>query len=211
MKTAFALRSAWSLAILALASLPAVAAGTGAAAKPDLAKGQAKANEVCVACHTVDGSRGLPANPILAGQIPEYLAKQLHEFKSGKRQNAIMQGMAALLSEEDIVNVSAYYASRPFVPGAAKNKDTVLAGEAIWRGGIADRKIPACAGCHGPNGAGIPVQYPMLAGQHAEYTEAQLLAFRSGQRANNAQMTGVAAKMNDAEIKAVADYIAGLR
>jgi cytochrome c553 len=211
MKSAFALRSAWSLATLALASLPALAAGAGtAAAKPDLAKGQAAA-AVCMACHTADGSRGLPANPIIAGQFPEYIAKQLHDFKSGKRQNAIMQGMAAPLSEEDILNISAFYGSKAAPTGVARNKDTVLLGERIWRGGITDRKIPACAGCHGPNGAGIPVQYPMLAGQHAEYTEAQLIAFRSGARANNAQMTGVAAKMNDAEIKAVADYIAGLR
>ena len=209
--TSTALRSAWSLAALALATLPALAAGAGApAAKPDLAKGQA-ASAVCQACHTADGSRGAAANPILAGQFPEYLAKQLHDFKSGKRQNAIMQGMAAPLSEEDIVNITAFYASKQAKPGAARNKDTVLLGERIWRGGIADRKIPACAGCHGPAGAGLPIQYPMLAGQHAEYTEAQLLAFRSGARANNAQMTGVAAKMNDAEIKAVADYIAGLR
>ncbi len=206
-----ALRSAWSLAALALATLPTLAAGVAApAAKPDLAKGQA-ASAVCQACHTADGSRGASANPILAGQFPEYLAKQLHDFKSGKRKNAIMQGMAAPLSEEDIVNIAAFYASKQAKPGAARNKDTVLLGERIWRGGIADRKIPACAGCHGPAGAGLPVQYPMLAGQHAEYTEAQLLAFRSGARANNAQMTGVAAKMNDAEIKAVSDYIAGLR
>lgn len=215
MKTASAQLSAWfsavALAALTLVTTSAGAAGAAApAAKPDLAKGQAVA-ATCQACHTADGSRGAPANPIIAGQFPEYLAKQLHEFKSGKRKNAIMQGMAAGLSEEDILNVTAFYASKQAKPGAAKNKATVLQGEAIWRGGIADRKIPACAGCHGPAGAGIPVQYPMLAGQHADYTEAQLVAFRSGARANSAQMTGVAAKMNDAEIKAVSDYIAGLR
>ena len=127
-----------------------------------------------------DGSRGAPANPILQGQFPEYLAKQLHEFKSGKRKNAIMQGMAAALSEDDIRNVAAFYASKQAKPGFAKNKDTVLLGEKIYRGGIADRKIPACAGCHSPNGAGIPAQYPRLSGQHADYTEAQLVAFRSG-------------------------------
>jgi cytochrome c553 len=177
---------------------------------PDLAAGQA-ASAVCQACHTADGSRGAPANPILQGQFPEYLAKQLHEYKSGKRGNAIMQGMAAPLTDAMIRDISAFYGSKPAPTGFARNKDTVLLGEQIWRGGIADRKIPACSGCHGPNGAGIPIQYPRLAGQHAEYTEAQLLAFRSGERANNAQMTGVAAKMNDAEIKAVADYVAGLR
>ena len=101
--------------------------------------------------------------------------------------------------------------SQKAAPGFAQNKDTVRLGERIYRGGIADRQIAACAGCHSPNGAGIPAQYPRLAGQHAVYTEAQLKAFRDGARHNNAQMTGVAAKMNDREIKAVADYIAGLR
>ena len=205
------MKSATVLLLAALFAAPALAAESKpAAAKPDLAKGQATA-ATCVACHTADATRGAPANPILQGQFPEYLAKQLHEFKSGKRKNAIMQGMAAALSEDDIRNVSAFYASKEAKSGAAKNKDTVLLGEKIWRGGIADRKIPACAGCHGPTGAGIPAQYPMLSGQHADYTEAQLNAFRSGLRANNIQMTGVAAKMNDAEIKAVADYVAGLR
>ncbi len=199
--------------VLLLASglaTPALAASAAPAAKPDLARGEAVA-ATCIACHTADGSRGTPANPILQGQIPEYLAKQLHEFKSGKRKNAIMQGMAAPLSDADIVNVSAFYASKQAKPGFAKNKDTVLLGEKIYRGGIADRQIPACSGCHSPNGAGIPAQYPRMAGQHADYTEAQLIAFRSGARANSEQMTGVAAKLNDREIKAVSDYIAGLR
>lgn len=182
-----------------------------APSKPDLAKGQAISTQVCAACHTADGSRGIPANPILQGQHPEYLAKQLTEFKSGARKNAVMQGMAATVSDEDIKHVAAFYASKQAKPGFAKNKDTVSLGEKIYRGGIADRQIPACAACHSPNGAGMPAQYPRLAGQHGDYTEAQLIAFRSGARANNVQMAGVAAKMNDREIKAVADYIAGLR
>ena len=180
------------------------------AAKPDLAKGQATATNVCASCHTADGSRGSPANPILQGQHPEYLAKQLAEFKSGKRANAIMAGMSATLSESDMKNVSAFYASKQAKPGFAKNKDLVTLGERIYRGGIADRSIPACAGCHSPSGAGIPAQYPRLGGQHADYTEAQLVAFRGGARNNSVPMTGVAAKMNDREIKAVSDYIAGL-
>jgi cytochrome c553 len=203
--------SAIALLLLAFSAAPALAAGAAATATPpDLAKGQATA-ATCMACHMADGSRGAPANPIIAGQFPEYLAKQLHEFKSGKRKNAIMQGMAAILSDDDIRNVAAFYASKQAKPGAATNKDTILLGEKIWRGGIADRKIPACAGCHGPSGAGIPAQYPMMAGQHAEYTKTQLLAFRSGLRANSVPMTGVAAKMNDKEIEAVSDYIAGLQ
>jgi cytochrome c553 len=176
-----------------------------------LAKGQATATQVCAACHTADGSRGSPANPILQGQHPEYLAKQLAEFKAGKRASPIMQGMAAPLSEDDMRNVAAFYASKQAKPGFAKNKDLVSLGEKIYRGGIAERSIPACAACHSPNGAGLPSQYPRLASQHSDYTEAQLLAFRANTRANNAIMTAVTAKMNDKEIKAVSDYIAGLR
>lgn len=196
--------------ILALASAPAWAATAAPAFKPDLARGE-QVSATCQACHLADGNRGAPANPILAAQHPEYLTKQLIEFKAGKRQNAIMQGFAALLSEEDMKHVAAFYASKTAKPGAAKNKDTIALGESIYRGGIIAKGIPACSGCHAPNGAGIPAQYPRLSGQHAEYTNAQLQAFRSGLRANNAQMTGIANKMNDAEMAAVADYIAGLR
>jgi cytochrome c553 len=192
------------------ASFAAEGEAKAVAVKPDLAKGQATSTNVCAACHTNDGSRGSPANPILQGQHPEYLVKQLSEFKSGKRANAIMSGMAATLTEADMKNVAAFYAGKTAKPGFAKNKDLVALGEKIYRGGIADRSIPACAGCHSPDGAGIPAQYPRLGGQHADYTEAQLVAFRGGVRKNSVPMTGVAAKMNDREIKAVADYIAGL-
>ena len=202
-----------ALLLLAFAfSAPALASeAKPAATQPDLAKGEAIATQVCVACHSVDGSRGLPANPILQGQHPEYLVKQLHDFKSGARNNAIMKGFAMTLSDQDMKNVSAFYASKTAKPGFATNKETLLLGERIYRGGVADRKIAACAGCHSPNGAGIPVQYPRVNGQHAEYSEAQLTAFRSGLRANSLQMAGVAAKLNDREIKALADYMAGLR
>jgi cytochrome c553 len=125
-----------------------------------------------------------PRQPHPAGPAPEYLAKQLTEFKAGKRKNAVMSGMAAPLSEEDMRNVAAFYASKTAKPGFAKNKDTVALGEKIWRGGIAERAVPACAGCHGPTGAGIPAQYPRLGGQHGDYVEAQMTAFRSGARAN---------------------------
>jgi cytochrome c553 len=146
----------------------------------------------------------------LQGQHPEYLAKQLTEYKSGLRANAIMSGMAATLSEQDMKNVAAFYASKQAKPGFAKDAELAKLGEKIYRGGIADRQIPACAACHGPNGAGIPAQYPRMAGQHADYTAAQLTAFRGGVRKNNAQMTGVAAKLNDREIQGLAEYIAGL-
>lgn len=200
-----------ALAAMTVAS-PVWAAGAPAApAKPDLAKGGEISAQVCAACHTADGSRGAPANPILQGQHAEYLVKQLVEFKSGARDNAIMKGFASALSEADMKNVAAFYASKQAKPGFAKNKDLVTLGEKIYRGGIADRSIPACAGCHSPSGAGIPSQYPRLSGQHSDYAEVQLKAFRDGIRKNNAQMTGVAAKLNDREIKAVADYMAGLR
>lgn len=179
--------------------------------KPDLAKGAAAFGQVCVACHAADGNSTTPANPKLAQQHPEYLIKSLQEYKSGKRDNAIMKGFASALSDDDMRNIAYWLSDQKGTPGFAQEKELVRLGERIYRGGIADRQIAACAGCHSPNGAGIPSQYPRLSGQHAEYTATQLKAFRSGERHNNAQMTGVAAKMNDREIKAVSDYIAGLR
>jgi cytochrome c553 len=197
--------------ILTACALPnAWAAEAQAVFKADAAKG-AQLSTACQACHTADGSRGSPANPILQGQHPEYLVKQLVEFKSGKRKNAIMNGFAAALSEEDMKHIAAFYAGKRAKEGFAKNKETVSLGEQIWRGGIPAKQLPACAGCHSPTGAGIPAQFPRLAGQHADYTAAQLAAFGLGQRANNAQMTAIAAKMNDREMKAVADFAAGLR
>jgi cytochrome c553 len=203
--------TALALTLATVWAAPALAAAAPAAAKPDPAKGQAISTQVCGACHTADGSRGVPANPILAGQHPEYLVKQLQEFKAGKRENPIMKGFAGTLSDEDMRNVAAFYASKSAKPGFAKNKESVRLGEKIYRAGIAEKAVPACAGCHSPNGAGIPAQYPRIGGQHGDYTEAQLVAFRSGARANSAQMTAIAAKLSDVELKAVADYIAGLR
>ena len=203
--------SALLAATLALMNGAAFSAAAAAPAfKADAAKGQQLAAS-CGACHTQDGSRGIPANPILAAQHPEYITKQLIEFKSGKRKNAIMMGMAAGLSEEDMKHIAAFYASKTAKPGFARDVKTVALGEQIYRGGIVAKAVPACSGCHSPNGAGIPSQYPRLNGQHAEYTEAQLQAFRSGLRGNNAQMMAISAKLNDAEVKAVADYVAGLR
>jgi len=181
------------------------------ATKPDVAKGGALFGQVCVACHAADGNSVLPVNPKLAGQHPEYVTKQLQELKSGKRENAVMKGFASMLSDEDMRNVAFWLADQKPAPGAATDKNLVALGEKIYRGGIPDRQIAACAGCHSPNGAGIPAQYPRLSGQHAEYTAGQLIAFRDGVRKNSLQMTQVAAKMNDREIKAVADYVAGLR
>jgi cytochrome c553 len=179
--------------------------------KPDLAKGEASFMAVCAACHAPDGNSIIPVNPKLAQQHPQYLLKQLQEFKAGKRANPIMLGMASTLSDADMKNVAYWVSSKASKPGVAKDKDLVTLGERIYRGGIADRQVPACAGCHSPNGAGIPAQFPRLGGQHADYAVAQLTAFRDGVRGNSQQMTQVAAKMNDREIRAVADYVAGLR
>lgn len=199
------------LAVPALSMAAGEAAPAAKAAKPDLVKGAATFAAVCVACHAADGNSAIAANPKLAQQHPEYLIKQLQEYKSGKRKNPIMQGFAAALSDDDMRNISYWVASKPVKPGFAKDKALVALGERIYRGGISDRQVPACAGCHSPNGAGIPSQYPRLGGQHAEYTATQLTAFRDGGRDNSLQMHQVAAKLNDREIRAVADYIAGLR
>ncbi|MFN7834201.1 MAG: c-type cytochrome [Burkholderiaceae bacterium] len=193
------------------------AAEPAAAPKPDISKGSQLSTQVCAACHAADGNSVAPANPKLAGQHPEYIYKQLSNFKvkpgakGPERVNAIMNGMAAPLSEEDMRNVAAYYAQQKPKPGEARNKETLALGEKIYRGGILDKKVPACAGCHSPNGAGIPAQYPRLSGQHAEYTEAQLVAFRGGSRTNSQPMSAIAGRLSDKEVKAVADYIAGLR
>jgi len=180
------------------------------AAKPDLAKGEASFGAVCAACHGADGNSGTPAYPKLAQQHPEYLVKQLQEFKSGKRANAVMSGFASTLSDDDMRNIAFWVGSKAAKPGFAKDKELVALGEKIYRGGIADRQVPACAGCHSPNGAGLPIQYPRIGGQHAEYAAAQLTAFRDGVRKNSLQMNQIAAKLNDREIKALADYVAGL-
>jgi cytochrome c553 len=195
------------------AKAPEATQATAAAAKvakPDLAKGEASF-AVCVACHGADGNSGTPTFPKLAQQHPQYTVKQLQEFKSGKRDNAVMKGFATALSDGDMKNIAAWLASKQAKTGFAKDKDLVGLGEKIYRGGIADRQVAACSGCHSPNGAGIPAQYPRLSGQHADYAVAQLTAFRDGVRKNGAMMTQVAAKLNDREIKAVADYMAGLR
>jgi cytochrome c553 len=181
-------------------------------------KPPAAASQVCAACHAADGNSSAPANPKIAGQFAEYLAKQLRDFKAqdGKppvRQSAVMNGMVANLSEADMKGLAAYYAGQALKPAAAADKDLAALGQKLWRGGDATHGIPACAGCHGPAGSGIPAQFPRLGGQYAEYVAAQLTAFREGKRTNdvNGVMRGVAAHMNDGQIRAVAEYAAGLR
>jgi cytochrome c553 len=203
-----------AVAFVALAGLTGLAWGQSAPAKPDAAKGQAIATQVCAACHGADGNSVAPANPRLAGQIPEYLVRQLAAFKENKeRKNPVMFAMASPLSPADMQNVAAHFAAQKAKDGTAKNKDTLAQGRKLYRAGDASRGLPACASCHGATGLGVPVQYPRVAGQFAEYTEAQLKAFRAKERANdaNGMMRTIAQKLTDADIAAVSDYIAGLR
>jgi cytochrome c553 len=181
-------------------------------------KAPALAAQICAACHAADGNSIAPANPKIAGQMADYLQKQLRDFKAqeGKqalRQSPLMNGMVANLSEADMKGLAGFYAGQALKPAAAADKDLAALGQKLWRGGDAVHGIPACAGCHGPAGAGIPAQFPRLAGQYAEYIAAQLTAFREGKRTNdvNGVMRGVAAHMNDGQIRAVAEYAAGLR
>jgi cytochrome c553 len=186
--------------------------------KGDSAKAQPIVAQVCAACHGADGNSAIPANPSLAAQHPEYTLKQLANFKpkNGKpaeRANPVMTGMVANLSPEDMANLALYFAGQKAKPRAASDPDLVKLGREIYRGGILGKNVAACAACHSPNGAGIPAQYPKLAGQHAEYIEVQLKAFRSGDRANdaNGMMRTVAARLSDVEIRALAEYVSGLR
>jgi len=204
----------FKLAIAASMTLAVTGAWAQAPSKADPARGQKIAAQVCVACHGTDGNSAAAANPHLAGQHAEYIAKQLQDFKNNKeRKNAVMQGFAAPLSQADMRDLGAFYSAQKPKPAVARDKDLVALGQKLWRGGNAATGVPACAACHGPNGAGIPSQYPRLAGQFAEYTAAQLRAFRSGERANdpNRMMRGFAERMTDLEIRAVSEYAAGLR
>ena len=189
-----------------------------AALKGDAARGQAVASTVCVACHGPDGNSPLAANPKLAGQHPEYLFKQMKNFKAAEgkepeRVSAIMNGMIAAFDEGQMLDMATFFAAQKQSNEAAKNRDSIELGQKLYRAGVQAKGLPACAACHGPAGAGMPAQYPRISGQFAEYTEAQLKGFRDGTRANdpNKMMRMVAIKMTDAEIKAVSDYIAGLR
>lgn len=196
-------------------ALPAIGAG---AAKPDLAKGREIASQICAACHAADGNSVVAANPKLAGQFSEYLEKQLSNFKpeggkKAERENPVMGGMVANLSQTDMRDVAAYFASQKLKPETAKDKTLALQGEKIYRGGNLATGVAACAGCHGPEGAGIPSEFPRIGGQFSAYVEAQLRAFRAGARGNdpNGMMRAIARRMSDDEIKAVAEYVSGLR
>ncbi|MCX7186448.1 MAG: c-type cytochrome [Methylophilaceae bacterium] len=197
-----------SISAHAATALPEKKAVTAA---PEVKSAETLVSTICSACHGMDGNSVITANPKLAGQHPEYIVKQLTEFKAGKRANAVMSGMAAMLSDEDMKNLAAYFSSQKLALGQAKTNGQGSLGEKIYRGGIAANNLPACASCHGATGAGLPKQFPRLGGQHADYTLAQLRTFRTGERANAPMMMTIATKMTDAEMSAVADYIQGLR
>jgi cytochrome c553 len=204
--------------LLATASF-AKAAEAQPAVKADPAKGEALFNTgdasrnvtACIACHGAAGNSTIAQNPKLAAQGGPYIAKQLHDFKGGARNNPVMTPIAKALNDQDVANLIAYLDKQKAAPGAAKNKDTVELGKKIFRGGIAEKSVPACASCHSADGHGIPSQFPRLAGQHQDYTAAQLTAFRAGTRKNSDQMNKIASRMSDQEIQAVADYVAGLK
>lgn len=207
----------WPALLVAL-TLFAPGALAQSASAGDPSKGKAIVSQVCVACHALDGNSAQPVNPILAGQHAAYTVKQLSNFKSqggqaAQRPHAVMGPMVANLSDQDMQNLAAYFETQQPRPGSARNPDLVKLGQVIYRGGILEKGVAACSACHGPSGAGIPVQYPRLAGQYAEYTASQLRAFRAGTRANdpNRAMRAIAEKLSDNEIAAVAEYISGLR
>jgi cytochrome c553 len=182
------------------------AAGEALYSNGDASRGVA----ACITCHGPKGQSAMGTWPKLSAQHAAYTAKQLKNFKEGTRANPIMMGMAVTLTDQDMQNIAAYLVKQPVSLGVAQDKATIELGQSIYRGGIAAKGVPACAACHGPTGAGIPSQYPRLGGQWAEYTNAQLLAFREGVRKNSSQMTAIATKLSDLEMKAVSDYMAGL-
>jgi cytochrome c553 len=194
-------------------------AAEGAPAKPDLAKAQSIVTQVCSACHGTDGNSATPVNPSLAGQPAQYITLQLSHFKAGIRANPVMQGMAAGLSPDDMIALGAYFSQQKPKLQTAKDPALVRIGEKIYRGGDSAIGLPACAGCHGPAGAGVPRNYPRLAGQYSDYVYAQLKAFKARERGadkegkdvNGSIMGAIATRMSDAQMKAVAEYTAGLR
>lgn len=201
------------VAALAATSAFANEPAAGPASKGDPKAAESIVNQVCAGCHAADGNSTVAVNPRLAGLNAEYIDKQLTNFKSGERKNAVMGGIVASLSPQDMLNLAAYFSAQQPKPGTSKDQELALLGQKIFRGGVQGAGVPACASCHGPQGKGVPVQFPRLAGQHSEYIYAQLNNFRLETRANDGakMMRTIAAKMTDADMKAVAAYIQGLR
>ena len=209
----------WRLIALLSACLAPFALAQAPAGKPDLARAESIVKEVCAACHGVDGNSPSPTNPSLAGQGAEYIALQLQHFQSGIRVNPIMQGMAAALKPDEMKALGVYFSQQKPKGLSAKDATLAMAGQKLYRGGDLATGMPACAACHSPNGAGVPKNYPRLAGQYAEYTYAQLKAFRDGERGSDKEgkdyngkiMATISARMSDPQMKALAEYAAGLR
>jgi cytochrome c553 len=204
----------WAVAWIAAAG--AAQAGDAAPARGDAAKGKAIAADVCAPCHNADGNSVIPANPKLAGQGAAYLVKELTDLAKPTtdktaRENPVMGAIASTLSPEDRLNVAAWFSGQsPWVPASASDKESALMGQRLYRAGLPGKAVPACAGCHGPTGNGLPVMFPRIGGQHSDYIEAQLRAFRDGTRHNNEIMEQIAFRLSDPEIKALADFVAGL-
>jgi cytochrome c553 len=208
------------IAALAFSAAAAHAAAPAAAApKADAVKGEALYTNgdaarnitACVSCHGAGGNSTITQNPRLSGQIGTYTMKQLHDFRGDARMNPIMTPIAKALSDQDILDIAAFLTAQAPKPNAAKNKDTIALGKKIYRGGIAEKNVPACASCHGAAGNGIPAQYPRIAGQHQDYAVAQLVNFRTNARKNSPQMQTIAKRLSDDEMKAVSDYVAGMK
>ena len=170
-------------------------------------------NNLCIACHAIDGNSVVSVNPKLAGQHAAYITKQLNNFKSGLRENVVMAGMVANLTEEDMINLGHYFSEQNILLSSAKENGVGSLGENIFRAGIKNKGVAACASCHGPSGHGIPDKYPRLNAQHSEYTLAQLNSFRLELRKNDPDgvMRTIAQKLTEQEMRSVADYIQGLR
>jgi len=206
-------RTLLSLTLGLLAAAPWLTSTAGAQADPS--KGKQIAATVCAGCHNPDGNSVVPGNPKLAGQSPEYLVKQLTDLAKppedkSARENPVMGGFAAMLSPADREDVAAWFSSQKTSAGIRGEPKAAADGARLYRTGLAEKAVPACAGCHGPEGHGLPARFPRIGGQHSEYLENQLRAFREGSRHNNEVMYQIAFRLSDPEIKALATYIAGL-
>ncbi|MDG2251506.1 MAG: c-type cytochrome [Gammaproteobacteria bacterium] len=180
-------------------------------AQGDAAAGQAK-SALCATCHGADGNSQLSINPKLAGQNASYLVKQLKDYKSGARVNPTMTAMVAALTDQDVLDIAAWYSSQQ-VSLLGADPETLELGETLYRAGIKDLSVAACSACHSPTGNGNePAGFPSLSGQHSEYTLLQLKAFRAGERQNDssAMMRSVVERLTDKELEALASYVSGL-
>lgn len=199
--------------LAAACALSGLVFATAANAAGNVEAGQTKAAAVCVACHGLDGNSVNPEWPSIAGQHASYISKQVKAFRAGQRTNSLMTPISLTLTDQEIEDTAAYYATQK-IKGAEADKGKVDLGEKIYRGGLATAQVPACIACHGPTGRGNPTaNYPSIKGQYAKQVSMQLTAYRSGERKTdqNEMMRTIAARLTDAQIEAVAAYVQGLR